>query len=334
MQPSDLQDFCCAALGTTDIVIAPRPPAAFQSNALFDVASAGKHYIAKVYLKEREWHDAPYREYHGLKLVEPLDIAPRAVALKTAPDPAVLYEYLPGDAWNRRTPKPGDLDALLDLILSVHSLRSDHPRLSYRRNLTITHSYCRTTIDDYAAWCDAHHPAGRATAAWCVHAIKQSEADFVELAQTPFVPCFTKPDLRFANVVARQNGRLALVDWEDSMMGDPAFDLADMLNAPDQEDLVRWHKWAPLWERYFAAHDRDKALPRRTQLYARMFATYWLTLVSKGMRLAKAGQTPHFDVNSMPSEQRLRRFLARALAPEPSTFEHTLLEMPETCFFP
>lgn len=330
----DLIAVCVAMLGDTSLTITLRPPAAFQSNALYDVRANGRHYIAKLYLKEREWDDAPYREYHGLKLAEPLDVAPRAIALKEAPEPLVLYEYLPGAAWGRRAPQPGDLDALLELILRVQTLHSDHPRLAYRRNLMVTFGLCRTTIDDYVAWCSAHHPAGRATAALCACAIQQSEAGFAELAQAPFVACFTKPDLRFANIIARPDGRLALVDWEDSMMGDPAFDLADLLCAADQEDLVRWQHWEPFWQRYFIAHQRDGNLPRRAQLYARLFSVFWLTLVGKGMRLAQAGQAPHFDINSMPSEQRLRRFLARALAPTPDAFERTLSELPETCFFP
>ncbi len=55
----------------------------------------------------------------------------------------------------------------------------------------------------------------------------------------------------------------ALVYWEDSMMGDPAFDLADLLTAPDQEDLVRWREWEPFWQLYFSAYEHDGSLPRR-----------------------------------------------------------------------
>lgn len=330
----DLLAFCSAALDTHELNIAPRLPVAFQSNALYDVRANGRHYIAKVYLKRREWDDAPHREYHGLKLVEPLDSAPQVIAMKAPPDPAVLYEYLPGTAWGRRAPQPGDLDALLDLLLRVQALHSDHPRLAYRRNLSVTHDYVRTAVDNYVAWCSAQHPAGSTTAALCARALNQSAADFFELTQTPFVPCFTKPDLRFANIIARPDGRLALVDWEDSMMGDPAFDLADLLCAADQEDLVRWHDWEPFWQRSFAAHKHDGGLPRRAQLYVRLFSMYWLTLVGKGVRLAQAGQAPHFDINGISSEQRLRRYLARALAPEPGAFESTLAALPETCFFP
>lgn len=333
--PPDLHAFCSNTLGTHELSITPRPPAAFQSNALHDVRARNGHYIAKVYLKQREWDDAPHREFLGLKLVEALDIAPRVIAMKAAPEPVVLYEFLPGQAWDRRVPQPGDLDALLDLLLRMQALHSDHPRLAHRPNSALSHDYARAIFDRYVAWCDRRHPAGRATAALCQRAIEQAEPAFQDLAQERFVPRFTKPDMRFANVIARPDGRLALVDWEDSMLGDPAFDLADMLTAPNQEDLVPWRAWAPIWRRCFDAHRAaDPRMAERAARHAQICAIYWLTLVGKGMQLAEAGQPPHFDINSMLSEQRLRRFLARALAPEPAAFDDTLTALPETCFFP
>jgi hypothetical protein len=81
----DPHALCCAALGGHALGITPRTPrtpAAFQSNALHDVRTRDGHYIAKVYLNPREWDDAPHREYLGLQLAEPHDIALRVIAMK------------------------------------------------------------------------------------------------------------------------------------------------------------------------------------------------------------------------------------------------------------
>jgi len=61
--------------------------------------------------------------------------------------------------------------------------------------------------------------------------------------------CFCRSDARFANVIARPDGRVGLVDWEDSGLRDPARELADLLHHPNQEDLIDAEGWQPFLDR-------------------------------------------------------------------------------------
>ena len=53
-----------------------RQPLEFQSNRLFDVWIAGRHWIVKEFLKSAELSIAPRREYQALEILAPLDLAP------------------------------------------------------------------------------------------------------------------------------------------------------------------------------------------------------------------------------------------------------------------
>jgi aminoglycoside/choline kinase family phosphotransferase len=128
--------------------------------------------------------------------------------------------------------------------------------------------------------------------------------------------CFCRADARFANVIRRPDGRLGLVDWEDSGLRDPARDVADLLTHPNQEDLVAPEAWDSFLQPYLAGRAAvDPQLARRVQLYLAIFPLYWLaTLLGRGMRLAAADGLDGWTVNGLPANVRLRRYLARALA--------------------
>jgi aminoglycoside phosphotransferase (APT) family kinase protein len=53
-------------------------------------------------------------------------------------------------------------------------------------------------------------------------------ARIAALEAEPYVPVPCHNDLLAANVVEREDGRLALLDWEYAGMGDPRFDLANL----------------------------------------------------------------------------------------------------------
>ncbi len=85
-----------------------RTPLEHQSNRLYDARAGGRHLLVKEYLKPEEFSTAPLHEHRALELLAPFDVAPRpvGVALEHGPDvgPVVVYEYLDGEMWDRRTP--------------------------------------------------------------------------------------------------------------------------------------------------------------------------------------------------------------------------------------
>lgn len=102
-----------------------RKPLAIQSNRLYDVLGEGRHYIAKQYLRSDELSSAPAREYKALQLLAPLDIAPRPVYYEPASGPVVIYEYMPGEMWDRQAVSPGDLSRLLEVWLQINAAQAD-----------------------------------------------------------------------------------------------------------------------------------------------------------------------------------------------------------------
>ncbi len=61
--------------------------------------------ILKVYEKPEEYDEAPAREYAGLNILRPLDIAPEPEFFHpgdpTHPKPIVIYEFILGKMWGR-----------------------------------------------------------------------------------------------------------------------------------------------------------------------------------------------------------------------------------------
>src|SRR5438105_35954 len=68
----------------------------------------------------------------------------------------------------------------------------------------------------YADWVEAEFPAGRAAATACLGLIEHRRNVVDELSAANPALCFCKADPRFANVIQRPDGRLGLIDWEDS----------------------------------------------------------------------------------------------------------------------
>jgi hypothetical protein len=162
----------------------------------------------------------------------------------------------------------------------------------------------------------------------------QAAADALE--RLPPRLCFCRSDARFANVIARPDGRLGLVDWEDSGLRDPARETLDLLSHPNQEDLLSIDEWRPFLDSYLDAQTMlDPTLSRRIDLYAAIYPLFWLAVFFKlGVSRAQDGRLVGWTINGLPANVRLRRYLARALAwPDPNFTGHlaTLADLP---FFP
>jgi hypothetical protein len=329
----------------SEIQLTVRPPLEHQSNHLYDAWVIGRHLIVKEYLKPEEFSTAPLYEYRALELMTPLDVAPRPVGVELQPGhhvgPILVYEYLDGEMWDRCKPSSSQLAALADTWLTVHSVTTDQLWDS-RGTVSVAARYqrFRESFRTLAAWTDAVNPSGRAAVARCLDVLEQRGPVVEELStlleQRPVRRYFCRSDARFANVIERPDGRLGLVDWEDSGLRDPAREVSDLMFAANQEDLLSPDEWQAFLTPYLAAlAPHDDHLRRRVHLYAAIYPLYWLALLFRiGIERAEAGTLASWTVNGLPADIRLRRYLARALAwpdPDPS---RQLADLGDLRFFP
>jgi len=130
---------------------------------------------------------------------------------------------------------------------------------------------------------------------------------------------FCRSDARVANVIARSDGRIGLVDWEDSGLRDPAREVADLLMHPNQEDLLDFAAWQPFLSVYVDGRRHDSEFEQRLRGYLAVFPVFWLgILLADGMRRIADGEFETWMVNEMEPNARLRRYLTRAQAwPDP-----------------
>jgi aminoglycoside phosphotransferase (APT) family kinase protein len=296
--------------------------------------------ILKHYLRPREFAVAPVREFRALQLLVGLDLAPRPVLLDRAPGPGlgplVVYEYMDGTMWGRRRPSAAELAQLADTWLRVHAVISDDLWLSRRsdRSWATIAAEFRARFERYAAWARSAYPPGVQAAELCLERLRHCEA-LGELATLAPRVCFSRADPRFANVISRPDGRLGLVDWEDSGLRDPARDVADLLTHPEQEDLLTPDAWRAFLQPYLAVQAQDDpSLQRRIDLYRAVFPLFWLSVLAKdGVERSERGAATSWTVNGMPVNQRLRRYLARALAWPDESFTVQLADLRGVSFF-
>jgi len=313
---------CAIDVSPLAIQISPRPPLDHQSNRLYDAWADGRHLILKEYLKPQEFAEAPAREFHALELMAPLDIAPRPILIRAQPElplgPLVIYEYMEGDMWDRQRPATADLAALAEVWLRMHAVQQEDPWLSrgHERPLAVVWAHLNARLQASVARISTLSDEGREAANLCAAALDRCGVTVRELVDHDPPLCFCRADARFANVIRRPDGRLGLVDWEDSGLWDPARDVADLLTHPNQEDVLSPDEWQAFLHPYLASRDAvDPRIHRRIHLYLAIFPLYWLaTLLDQGLRLTDAGQLTGWTINELPANVRLRRYLARALA--------------------
>ena len=179
--------------------------------------------------------------------------------------------------------------------------------------------------------------AGRAqqrAARLCQRALERSLADGTELESLEAPLCFCRLDTRFANVIARPDGRLGLIDWEDSGLRDPSRELADLFTHPNQEDLLDAQARQVFLDRYLPSRRADPGLARRLNLYLALFPLFWLSLLlAEGMQRTEHGTLDDWLVNEMAPNERLRRYLARAIAWPALELDETLADLGDVVFF-
>lgn len=326
------------------IRIEPRTPLEHQSNRLYEAWADRRHLIVKEYLKPEEFSTGPIHEHRSLELLAPLDIAPRPVGIEQehGPEcgPLIVYEYLDGEMWDRRRPSAAELVALAEVCLKVQAIPPAElwDARGASRSMVERYARFRDSFVAFQVWTDAVYPAGRESAARGLDALERrwprvEELDRLGRQQRQV---FCQADARFANVIRRPDGRIGLVDWEDSGLYDPAREVMGLLSHPNQEDLLSTSDWQAFLVPYLAIlAPLDPALPRRIDLYAAIYPIFWLSvLFCEGIRRAAEGRLAGWTINGLPANARLRRYLARALAwPDPD-FSMSLDGLGDLDFFP
>jgi Ser/Thr protein kinase RdoA (MazF antagonist) len=324
----------------TEVHISLWKPIEQQSNQVYSIRFDKQHWVAKVFLKPEEFEDAPRREFAAMRLLAQLDIAPKPIhyeQFNNVQKPIVIYEYMEGEMWDRRSPSADELRRLAGLWLRMNQASVKDLWLSRGMERTgeqIAMQFANT-FQRYSAWTEAHFPEGRRAAALLQKLVERRAAIVPRVFEMKPVLCFSRADPRFANVIERPEQRLGMIDWEDSGLRDAARDVADIVAHPNQEDLLSWEAWQAFLAPYFAERRKvDAEIEQRVHLYNAIFPVFWLSgLISLGMRRWEANRLGDWTINSMNPNERLRRYLARAIAWPAMDFEQELDELGDLLFF-
>jgi len=94
----------------------------------------------------------------------------------------------------------------------------------------------RAQFESYVEWAQVRFRPALQAAELCLNLVERCRDTVRELQACEVPLCFCRSDPRFADVIRRPGGCLAMVDWEDSGLRDPARDLADVTTHPYQND--------------------------------------------------------------------------------------------------
>lgn len=326
-------------VATSAVRIAVRPPLEHQTNTLYDVHVGHRHLIAKAFLNPAEWAEAPWREYEALQKVGPVGLGPHPIAYwPDLAQPTVVYEFIPGQAWDRHKPAPSELRQLAGAWLLLHALnpKGMWPSRSWGRTWRERSSWAKQQFAAYERWATTHFVPGVQAAHFCFEALERCQPNLTALDRAHALQHFCRADPRFANIITRREGGVAFVDWEDSGLGDPACEVADLLTHPNQEDLLSAKEWRVFLDPYFAAlHPTDPSLADRVQHYVPLLCVFWLAqLLDQGLQHARDGEATQWLVNTLPSELRLQRYLARVRVWPSPDFAKQLTSLKGLAFFP
>ncbi len=319
-------------LSPKDLILSQRRPLEFQSNNLYDLRAGDLHFIVKEYLKPSELESAPLNEYRALQMLSPLDVAPQPMFYDPTLGPVVVYEFLPGEMWDRQP--PSDLSGMIDIWLRIQDLPVDWPSHGSDRPLNEVENSIHQQAMDYLEWTVSAYPHGRRAAELYLELLERHRPVFKECASLPVVTCFCRSDPRLANVIQRPDGRLGLVDWEDSGLRDPAREVADLITHPNQEDLLGWREWQRVIDPYRrACNQLDSWFERRLHLYMAIFPLWWMSIIISRGR-SQPEKLPPWSVNGLPVNDRLRRYLAHTMAWPEMDCEKALRQIELVNFFP
>lgn len=229
---------------------------------------------------------APAREYFAMEALAPREIAPRPVAYVRAGQlgpgqwPIVVYQRMAGEMWDR--PRPlRRRDGRSGPAVAGHPRGAGSGRAAGAGHRGRGRPAASPPAECLAPLCGlgprsgtalppdgAGAGGGRLASRGCCRR---------KGGELPVREVYCRSDARFSNVIARPDGRLGMVDWEDCGVGDPAQFVADLRIGTKSGGLdqrrglavvlgpVSWHAWPA-----------RTTLARRVALYELLVASLWL----------------------------------------------------------
>jgi hypothetical protein len=329
------------SISHSQIQLERRPQLDYQSNLLYDAFGDGQHLILKEFLKPEEFDESPGREYDALNLLSGHDIAPQPRAYyphQQDNKPVVIYDYLDGKMWDRYQPNPAELLLLAQTWIEMSSINREVLWLSRGQEISVEKIWNQISIliQTYRDWVDSDFRLANPAIKLVIGIFNIRKSAVAELSKGKVPLCFCRADPRFANVIKRPSGKLGWVDWEDSGLRDPAKDLADIVNHPNQEDLLSPEQWRSFLDPYLDYRRRfDSDVDRRYHLFSGIYPVWWLAiLLNEGLRQIDSGTYKDWRIHGINPNEKLRRYLARACAWPRQEFDQELDDIALLIFFP
>ena len=296
-----------------DFLFEKRPSIDLQSNDLYDLKNGDHHFILKAYLKEDELEEAPRREFQSLTLLQSTNLAPKPIFFDATAGPFVIYEFMAGEMWDRKRPSSHQLQELAEAWLTINTLEHEKPWLARGSQYPIRFDWVQKRFAEYVAWAETAVSNPKPIIHRLNRSLKKVEPIFHKIDSVSPKRLFSRSDPRFANIIGRPNGRLGIIDWEDSGWHDPAYAAADLLLHANQEDLLTLDEWEVFLRPYF--HERTKDDPKIEQRFAWYMAAlpfFWLALFLKLSRHHHtSGTYDTWQINQLPADERIGNYWRR-----------------------
>lgn len=256
-------------------------------------------YDLAIKISKRDTRDRAGREYAATKALRESghDICPRPLHLEREPahlpGDVVISGWLPGHVLDR-LPTSQDRagwQAILDGMSQSHSLTPEASPIPLQKAVMDVREP-QDVLCYIDGWLERlprgkvgtlHHDQLKRLVER-VHAITLPR--WIEPAPVGLIQCDVNP-----NNILLHNGKIRLIDWENSGWADPAFDLADLFAKPDVgNQITESHRAWLRAELGKLLH--DSSLPERSVIYERLLLVWWTLRISgylvetSGYRLA------------------------------------------------
>jgi aminoglycoside phosphotransferase (APT) family kinase protein len=240
------------------------------NNRLYRVTSVEGDYAVKFTV--RDSRNRAQREYAALCALQNagLALAPRAVRFddQGCSLPVVVQTWLEGDVFTAPPGSDEDWDALLGALCQVHSLtpvRTSMPIMDAVHNVS-----SGADGKAFVAKLLGRLPIGEQPAS--LRGLLSRFERWNPPAKEPRSRALIHGDLNWRNLIRRSKS-LALVDWENSGWGDPAFELADLATHPAYADVAD-AQWEDLIVKY-AQRMGNPELVQRVATYTTIWLVWW-----------------------------------------------------------
>lgn len=241
------------------------------NNLLYRAKSSEGDFAVKFTIRDER--DRAGREYAALIALQQanIPIAPEPILLDRDhyANPVVVQSWLEGEV-NRMTPATDEeWRMLIDHFVAIHRITPNKIELSLQEAFFYADSAenCRQQVRDQVSRLPQD-------------ARPRSLQFFIEKLENTHFPTWEQPqktllrsDPNIANFVRRAN-LWASVDWENSGWGDPAFEIADLIDHAAYLDVPQ-ERWDWVIDTYCAAV-HDKNLLIRIQTYRKILIIWWL----------------------------------------------------------